>query len=231
MNDATWHQSKHSLARDKIKNIIDKEVKCSSSGDGNLTWKVVEGVYDDELQKIRIEEEKIFFQRGCSPMKNAGGEDELDYNKGFWALWPFTIEEHVAKINEVLTKVNLDRKEKYQRPIKFVSKKELAKFYALILAASIFSHSGFNLWHNDIVKRRKVSFSNNIDFGKYMKLWRFKEIKQYVATVMEDEDSKETDDWYKVKKMVRKFMDKRKENIFASHILVFDESMSAFIPR
>ena len=98
----------------------------------------MEEVYNDELQKIRIEEETMFFQRGCSPMKNAGGEDELDYNKGFWALWPFTIEEHVAKINEVLTKVNLDRKEKYQQPIKFVSKKELAKFYALILAASIF---------------------------------------------------------------------------------------------
>ena len=92
-------------------------------------------------------------------------------------------------------------------------KKELAKFYALILAASILSHSGLYLWHKDIVKRRKASFSNNIDFGKYMKLWRFKEIKQYVATVMEDEDSKATNNWFKVKKMVRKFMDKRKENI------------------
>ena len=64
MNDATRHQSKHSLAWDVIKNLTDEEVKCSSSGDGNLTWKVVERVYDDELQKIRIEEE-FFFQRGC----------------------------------------------------------------------------------------------------------------------------------------------------------------------
>jgi len=32
-----------------------------------------------------------------------------------------------------------------------------------------------------------------------MKLWRFKEIKQYVAIVIEDKDLKETDDWYKVK--------------------------------
>ena len=63
MNDATRHQSKHSLAWDEIKNLTDEEVKCSSSGDGNLTWKVVEGVYDDELQKIRIEEEKMFFSK------------------------------------------------------------------------------------------------------------------------------------------------------------------------
>ena len=63
-----------------------------------------------------------------APMKNAGGEDELDNNKGFWALWPFTIEDHVAKINEVLTKVNLDRKEKYQRPIKLVLKKNQLSF-------------------------------------------------------------------------------------------------------
>ena len=63
MNDATRHQSKHSLSWDEIKNLTDKEVKCSSSGYGNLTWKVVEGVYDDELQKIRIEEKNVFPKR------------------------------------------------------------------------------------------------------------------------------------------------------------------------
>ena len=64
-----------------------------------------------------------------------------------------------------------------------------------------------------------------------MKLWRFKEIKLFIPSIMEDEDLKETDDWWKAKRMLHGFMEQRKRNIFASHMLVFDESMSVFVPR
>ena len=48
---------------------------------------------------------------------------------------------------------------------------------------------------------------------------------------MEDEYVKETDDWWKSKGQVESYIDRRKEHLFASHILVFDESICAFIPR
>ena len=71
-----------------------------------------------------------------------------------------------------------------------------------------------------------------VDFGKYMKLWRFKEIKHFVPQLMEDKDLKEEgDDWWKFKTFVNKIAENRKEHFSASHVLVFDESMSAFIPR
>ena len=69
------------------------------------------------------------------------------------------------------------------------------------------------------------------DFGQHMKLWRFKEIKQYIPQIMEDESIKENDDWWRYKSWVKKTFAMRKNSVFASHILVFDKLMSAFVPR
>ena len=63
-----------------------------------------------------------------------------------------------------------------------------------------------------------------------MRLWRFKEIKRYVPIIMEDETMK-VDDWWKFKGQVEMFNKKRQSEITTSHILVFDKSMSAFVPR
>ena len=64
-----------------------------------------------------------------------------------------------------------------------------------------------------------------------MKEWRFKEIKQFVPQVMEDESMKEDDDWWQFKKRVELFCEKNKDLYYGSSIFIFDESMSAFIPR
>ena len=64
-----------------------------------------------------------------------------------------------------------------------------------------------------------------------MKEWRFKEIKQFVPIVVGDELIKEEDDQWRFKKRVEFFVKINKELDYASSILVFDESMSAFIPR
>ena len=40
-------------------------------------------------------------------------------------------------------------------------------FYALSLAASVFSDNGYNLWSNGATKKRKASFSNKLDFTGY----------------------------------------------------------------
>ena len=48
---------------------------------------------------------------------------------------------------------------------------------------------------------------------------------------MKDEEVKKEDSWWKVKGIKNKFIQKRKEGIIVSHTLVFDKSMSAFVPR
>jgi len=78
---------------------------------------------------------------------------------------------------------------------------------------------------------REELFSD-VDFGKYMKWWRFKQIKHYIPLVMEDTKMKEEDvDWWKFKNRILQHNASKIKNISASHVLVFDESMSSFIPR
>ena len=78
---------------------------------------------------------------------------------------------------------------------------------------------------------RKKVFVERIDYGKYMKAWRFKELKAYIPTVMEDDSKKDNDDWWRFKTRVEAWNDTRKKKLFSSFVLVFDESMSAFVPR
>ena len=101
-----------------------------------------------------------------------------------------------------------------------------------MISSSIHNINGESLWHdntrNPKSKKGMMEFS---DFGVHMKLWRFEEIKQYVPQVMEYVSLKEVDDWWKYKSWVKRSVENRKKSIFASHILVFDETMSAFVPR
>ena len=65
----------------------------------------------------------------------------------------------------------------------------------------------------------------------YMKDWRFKEIKQYIPSVMKDESSKGVDAWWEFSKRVCQFNEIRKSRLKSSSVIVLDESMSAFVPR
>ena len=47
-NEVVRHQAKHSMAREEIKSLEGEEILCAS-GEDKIVWKVVEGVYDDEM--------------------------------------------------------------------------------------------------------------------------------------------------------------------------------------
>jgi len=80
-------------------------------------------------------------------------------------------------------------------------------------------------------KKKKRGLSKSTDYGKFMKLWMLKEIKTFVPETMVDIDRKEEDDWWQFSAQVEKYGQHRKNRVVASHILVFDKSMSAFVPR
>jgi len=44
-------------------------------------------------------------------------------------------------------------------------------------------------------------------------------------------DRKENDDWWKFSAQVDKHRQRRNDRVIASHVLVFDESMIAFVPQ
>ena len=65
-----------------------------------------------------------------------------------------------------------------------------------------------------------------------MKAWGFRQIKTLIPKIMESEDFKQSkDEWWKFKQRVSDFNKMRKEKLYASYTLVFDESMSAYTPR
>ena len=105
-------------------------------------------------------------------------------------------------------------------------------FHALLIAATVHSKQGSMLWPatNKGSKRIKT-LAPPVDFGAYMKEWRFKEIKYILPKIMEDPSKAENDDWYKMRRRMEQFHLTTKNTMFVSSVCCFDESMSAFIPR
>ena len=122
-------------------------------------------------------------------LKNLNSEfSEEDFAKSFWALWPGNLEDDVSKLQNVINNENTKRKEKHLRPIQQVTKGEFVIFNALMIGSSVFAQSGQNLWNTNKKKNIKVrsKLSTNADFGKYMKLWRFKELQAFIPKITED---------------------------------------------
>ena len=61
--------------------------------------------------------------------------------------------------------------------------------------------------------------------------WRFRQIQKHIPCVMECNKISDEDDWWKFKARINSFNQKQTNSYHASHIIVFDESMSAFCPR
>ena len=106
-------------------------------------------------------------------------------------------------------------------------------FYVSLIASVAYSSKGDKLWPSKYVytSKKRRGLSMNVDFGEYMKQWHLFQIMNYIAQVMEHHETRETDEWRKFKERVNLFNKTRMISYVASHVLVCDESMSAFIPR
>jgi len=80
---------------------------------------------------------------------------EEDYNKSFWFLWSETVDNDLNKLNGIVDKDNIQRKEEYKRTIKKVSKHEFYTFHALMIAASAFSGQGEKLWNEEKMRNNR----------------------------------------------------------------------------
>ena len=84
------------------------------------------------------------------------------------------------------------------------------------------------LW-NATKKKFKRSLSHDADHSDYVMLWRLKEINSFVPAIMADLEKKEDDDCWRFSSQEEKHDERRQNRVFASHVLVFDESMSAIV--
>ena len=86
----------------------------------------------------------------------------------FWKLWSSIIDEDVDKMNNGLYLINKKRKDRYQRVIKEVTKREFITFIAFLFEASGNEIQGIRLFTNDRRDKRK-GLSPKVDFVSYMK--------------------------------------------------------------
>ena len=218
-----WDRSRE--AWEEIRSLKGHEELVESSKDGKVIWRVVDNVDVDDLKEIKEREmsslKEISFVRG-------GQRRRIEL---FWSLWPTNIDDDVEKLNEALVSYNRERKEKYQRVMKHVTKSEFYVFIALLIEASVHKVQGSKFWSDGRRDNNKVLFEK-VDFSKYMMKWRFHEIKRLVPFIMEDENIKKDGDvWWRFKARVEEFNKIRKQILFTSSIRVFDESMSSYVPR
>ena len=236
MNDATRHRSKWRDAWHIIKGLEGEEVACQNAADGKVTWKVISECDEDIFASIRIQELDIFKKRFNPMIKNEAeiSADDPDCCDRFWDVWPRSVDTDLERINIAIGDENTKNKESYKRSIRLVEKDEYYIFHALMIASIMYVQQGAMLWKDarKNMKKRREGFSGDIDFGKYMKWWRFKQIKYFVPIVMEDTTMRDEGvDWWHFKDHIIKHNENKKQIIRASHVLVFDESLSSFIPR
>lgn len=82
-----------------------------------------------------------------------------------------------------------------------------------MIGASVYGESGEKLWLNEAQhgrNKRRSTLSDRNDFNKYMKHWRFKNIRHYIANVMDDSNLEDIDDWWKFKMRMNDFNSIRK---------------------
>ena len=80
---------------------------------------------------------------------------------GFWELWPTDIDSEVVKLNNIIKRDNIKRKENYQRPIKKIQKSEYIMFHALMIALSAYTGQGETLWLREYYKNKKKSMKRS----------------------------------------------------------------------
>ena len=208
MNQAFKHHGIRNAAWDKIHKLVGREVECKSNNkDGCIKWKVVPGVFIDDF-KCRRENEEVLFRSNFIPLSiDESIKNKNSYTEMFWKLMLSNTDFDIEKLNEIISADNLKRREKFQRPIRLATRSEYIKFHAILIGATVYSQKGEKLWHNQneglTNKRIKRTFSQEPNFGEYMKLWRFKELKHYIMQVMEDESVKDDEAWWRFKNMLK----------------------------
>ena len=95
-----------------------------------------------------------------------------------------------------------------------------------MVAASSSPLRGYNLWSppNNVMNK-------TVGYGKFMKEYRFKDIKYLIPILFWNKGKKTDGPWWKVRSAIDEFNKKRKNMVNVSSCLVLDEAMSAIVPR
>ena len=237
------HRKNYNDALDRIKSEEGRKVTVKSSK-GQLTWTFIDDVAILQKQPTRsnnrlgireLNTQKLIED---SPLPLAELFLRLLFRDGEW-------ERSLVQMNKVIQDHNniLERRihNESDTPssssiVRPFTKKEFLCGIALIVGAADCSDKGEVLWvaHSKGKKEEERHWSTiceKTDFGKYMRLYRFKQFRTFFPKIWEEEQHRCTDPWWKFSRAVDDFNAIRKEMILPCEIISLDESMSAFRPQ
>jgi hypothetical protein len=219
-------------AKQAIAELQGTVVEAGKNADA-IKWVVVNEVTEDAFADVPSKTPQFRF----SSRSNDGfGCQGMLISEIFEDLLPGGREETLERLEYLNKKlefvINPVRKANHTRTIKLISHGEFLTFLGIMLGAIQCSVKGVDLWMKSSDDLRKT-LSDMPDFGKYMSLWRFKEIRSVIPKMMQSETAKDNgDDWWEFTTYVSSFNRTRTEIVFLDgSTMVLDESMSAFVPR
>ena len=160
----------------------------------------------------------------CAPPRRNETKINFDFSATFrpidlfLRLHRYSPAEAVRKMNQAIAAAKIA-----MRP---VTEHEYLLFRGLCLLGTLSDEAGMELW-----TKGSIGMLRRPDFGQYMSLWRFKEIKRVRVFINTNLQLIATDPWAMIDEGIKAFNFKRAELITHGPELKEDESMSASQPR
>jgi len=210
MNDATIHLSKWHDSWKIINELEGDESVCQNTADGKVAWKFISECDEDIFESMHMRELEVtknMFNPMIKDESKYSEPNDPDYCDCYWGIRPASVDKDLEKMNEVICEDNTKNIQSYKRSIRLVTKDEYLIFHALMIGLVMYVQQGAQLWKDDCknIKNKREGLLGDINFGKYTKWWRFKQVKYYFPVVMEDTKMRDGGvDWWKFKDHITK---------------------------
>ena len=161
---------------------------------------------------------------------------ELSFKNGEWQRGLATMNRKISAHNDSLSSSRSSKGSGVRRAVHQFTGKEFLIGLALLIGAADCADKGENLWFTKSNKKWKkhwVSISPPANFGRYMKLYRFKQFRQFLPKIWEARrhSNNQQDPWWRFSGGIKTLNEIRNKLILPCEIIVIDESMSAYRPQ
>jgi hypothetical protein len=218
----TYAQRKE-RAKEHIRQLLGQEVEIRQRNQV-IRWQVVEesvaDVEDDATMRLGLRDTSLL---------HVANEEAI--GKLFLHLLAPRWQDKLGKMNCAVEQHNSSERGTKIRPF---SKSEFLVAIGLIVGAVEYGTKGASLWLNG--KRSSeadwCSILPHPNFDRFMLEYRFKQFRQFLPSMYEDQSLKDSGDpWWKFAGAVTEFNLHHLKSINGSKVKVVDESMCAYRPR
>ena len=218
----TYHE-KLSKAKAKINELIG-DTCTTTSGNKTMLWTVIENHVTEAAERIDedigLKPEVLEVVMRDPSMISSSIFMKLMFGESFIPS--------VVKMNRAIQQYNEDTV--LTRPIKMFSNGDFLRCMALFIGGVCYAANGKALWKTtyDSNNGEWITIEPAANFGRWVKLYRFKEWRKFFASIYVDPTREHVDPWWKFVNGVKFFNLNRLKLLVLSNHLCMDEMMVAY---